>query len=273
MPSTFHGYATLHEFDLLVQAGMKPLEAIRAGTSVSARAMGLDSERGTIAPGRAADLVLVQGRPDENIGDLLNTRHVFVSGVEYDPRQLEGAIQSREMTALPVRSVDPLIDDMEREDGRTRLGTLRVNGTDAGIDHSPMLFHRIVRSGGDHALLIQATMAQKENPYVRVEFPLTAASVSPADVSGFSGIQFDVRGEVAPRLLVSTYSGRSVSDPWAAGFSVSPEWQTVKIPFTDLKRRATGGWDARDLRAILVELSGPPKSGVWLEIDNLRLFR
>lgn len=31
MPSTFHGSATLHEFELLVQTGLKPMDAIRAG--------------------------------------------------------------------------------------------------------------------------------------------------------------------------------------------------------------------------------------------------
>jgi len=273
MPSTFHGYATLHEFELLVQSGLKPMDAIRAGTSLSARAMGVEGQRGTIEPGKAADLVLVEGRPDERISDLLKTRRVFVGGVEYDPRELEAAIQSKEPTPLPVRTVAPLIDDMERTDGRTQLGTLRVNATDPGIDHSPMLYHRILRAGSDHALRVQATMADKERPNVRIEFPLTQGAILPADVTGFAGVEFEVRGEAACRLLINAYGNRTAADPWAADFSTGVEWKTIRVPFGDMKRRAAGAWDGRDLRAVMVELSGAPRAGVWVELDNLRLYR
>jgi len=45
---------------------MTPLEAIEAGTTVSARALGVEKERGAIEPGMTADLALIDGRPDEN---------------------------------------------------------------------------------------------------------------------------------------------------------------------------------------------------------------
>ncbi len=273
MPSTFHGYSTLHEFELLVQSGLKPMDAIRAGTSVSARAMGVDTQRGTIAPGKAADLVLVEGRPDERIADLMNTRRVFLGGVEYHPRELEAAIQAKELTPLPAGVPAELIDDMERPDGRTRIATLRVDATDPGIDHSPLLFHRVLRSGSDHALLVQATMADKDHPYVRVEFPLTPGAIDLADVSRYSGVQFEVRGEADCRLLVSAYGNRTAADPWAAPFQAAGEWQTVRVPFAELKRRVPGQWDERDARSLLVELSGAPRAGVWIELDNVRLYR
>ena len=273
MPSTFHGSATLHEFELLVQSGLKPMDAIRAGTSLSARAMGLDAQRGTIAAGKAADLILVEGRPDERIADLSKTRRVFLAGVEYDPREVQASVESKDLTPLPVRAVAELVDDMERADGRTRLGTLRVNGTDAGIDHSPMLFHRIQRSGSDHALLVQATMADKERPNVRVEFPLTPGAIEPADLSGYAGVQLEIRGEADCRLVVNAYANRTIADPWVAKLPVSNEWRTVRVPFSDLQRRAGGVWEARDARALMVELGGSPRSGVWLEIDNVRLYR
>jgi imidazolonepropionase-like amidohydrolase len=69
MSGTYHGWATLHELELFVEAGLTPLEAIAAGTGVSARALGI-KDRGTIEPGKAADLVLVDGRPDEIISDV-----------------------------------------------------------------------------------------------------------------------------------------------------------------------------------------------------------
>ena len=271
MTGTFHGFAALHELELLVEAGLTPLQAISAGTTVSARAMSVDGQRGAIAPGKVADLVLIDGRPDEHISDIEKTSLVFLNGVEIDPRAMEAAIQKPDRTALPAHPIPALIDDMERTDGRTQLGTLRVNATDAGVDHSLMLFQPVTRAPGNHALLVQAQMAAKEKPFVRAEFPLTPGAVELADLSAFSGVSFDVRGEGAFRMIVNTYAGRN-TDPYAAPFSPTAEWQSVRIPFASLQRRIAGDWSRKDARSLLFELSAPAMSGAWLELDNLKLY-
>jgi len=273
MPGTFHGYSTLHEMELLVKSGLTPMQALTAGTSVSARALSVLPERGTIAPGKLADLVLVDGRPDEQIADLHKTRRVFLGGFELQPQDLEKVIQAPEMTPLAARPIPPQIDDMERTDGRTMLGTLRVNSTDAGIDHSAMMFQPVVRAGNDHALMIQAAMADKEHPFVRVELPLTAGAFELADVSKYAGVSFDVRGEAAARLIVQTYGVRN-SDHWAAAFTPTGEWQTLKIPFSALARAAPApAWTRKDARALLFELGGAPGAKAWLELDNVQFYQ
>ena len=273
MAGTFHGFAGLHELELLVEAGMTPLQAITAGTSVSARAIGVESQRGAIAPGKVADMVLIDGRPDEKIADIEKTSRVFLNGVEFDPRALEAAIQAPAQTALPVTRVAALIDNMERTDGRTQLGTLRVNATDAGVDHSLMMFQPIVRAPGDHALMVQAQMAARDRPFVRMEFPLTPGAVELADVSAYSGVSFDARGEGAYRLIVNSYGIRA-ADPYLAPFSATGDWQTIKIPFATLKRRAAdaGPWARNDARSLLFELSAAPMTGAWLELDNVKFY-
>ena len=52
-----------HEFGLMVENGMKPGAALRAGTSVAATLLGVDGDRGSIAVGKLADLVAVPGNP------------------------------------------------------------------------------------------------------------------------------------------------------------------------------------------------------------------
>lgn len=72
--------ASVHqELQYLVQAGFSPAQALAAATSVPARRFGLD-DRGTIAVGQRADLVLVDGDPLENIHDTLNVRAVWRRG-------------------------------------------------------------------------------------------------------------------------------------------------------------------------------------------------
>jgi imidazolonepropionase-like amidohydrolase len=273
MDGTYHGFATLRELELLVEAGLTPLDALTAGASVSARALGLDGERGTIAAGKLADLVLVDGRPDERIDDIEKTARVFLGGAELDPHALEAAIQSKEPASLPVHAIPRAIDNMERTDGRTLLNTLRVNSTDVGTDHSRLMFLPVVRSGRNHSLMVEARMAAKEHPYVRLEIPLTPGAVELADVSRYHGVIFEARGEGVFRLLVNSYGARA-GDPLASAFPAATGWRKIRIPFTSLRRRAGGAApeSLRDWRALVFEIAGPAGSGAWLEIDNVGFY-
>ena len=264
MPGTYHGFATWRELELLVEAGFTPLDALAAGTSVSAHALGLEGERGAIAAGKLADLVLVRGRPDEKIEDIEKTARVFLGGVELDPRALETAIQAKGMTPLPAHEIAALIDDMESTDGHTRLGTLRVYSTDGGTDHSAMLFMPVVRGASDHSLMIETRMASRERPYARLELPLTPGAVELADLSRYRAVSFEARGEGKFRLLFNNYGVRR-HDPLSAGFTVSGMWQTVHIPLGK-----TPEWNPRDVRSVSFELAGPAGAAVWLDIDNVK---
>lgn len=76
-----HGASLHHELQLLVKAGLTPVEALCAATSVPARRFGLH-DRGRIVDGARADLLLVKGDPTENISDTLNTVAVWRQGVK-----------------------------------------------------------------------------------------------------------------------------------------------------------------------------------------------
>jgi imidazolonepropionase-like amidohydrolase len=67
------GYSLHTELALLVRSGLSPLEALHAATIVPARFFGLENEVGSIAPGMAADLVLLGADP---LADIENTRRI-----------------------------------------------------------------------------------------------------------------------------------------------------------------------------------------------------
>ncbi|KAF2972387.1 hypothetical protein GQX73_g1124 [Xylaria multiplex] len=74
---------SLHaELQLLVNAGLSPAEALRAATSVAAKYWGLD-DRGMIAPGKRADLVLLSKNPLEDISATKSIQRVWLAGVEF----------------------------------------------------------------------------------------------------------------------------------------------------------------------------------------------
>jgi len=82
-PGTAPG-ASLHaELAFLVEAGMTPLQALRAATSAPARVFHRP-DRGRIVPGVRADLLLVDGDPTADIKATRNIRAVWKSGIEFD---------------------------------------------------------------------------------------------------------------------------------------------------------------------------------------------
>jgi len=86
------GIELVHELEIYVQAGMSPAEALAAATIVPARLVGQDQRTGSIKPGKAADLVLVEGDPSKRVGDLRNTRVVMLGGKLMDADALRTAV-------------------------------------------------------------------------------------------------------------------------------------------------------------------------------------
>lgn len=79
---------SLHrELELLVKAGLSPVEAIRCATSTAAAALGAP-DRGTISAGKLADLVIMRGNLAENIAAIREIEQVMLDGVLYERAQL-----------------------------------------------------------------------------------------------------------------------------------------------------------------------------------------
>lgn len=78
-----HGVSVHHEMQLFVEAGLLPIEALRSATSIPARRFGLN-DRGIIAIGKRADLLLVKGDPTKNISDSLSSVAIWKTGVKYN---------------------------------------------------------------------------------------------------------------------------------------------------------------------------------------------
>jgi imidazolonepropionase-like amidohydrolase len=70
-----------YDLQLLVEVGFTPGEALQAATRISAEAIGLGQELGTIEPGKAADLVAFDGDPTEDVSAFSRVVAVFQEGV------------------------------------------------------------------------------------------------------------------------------------------------------------------------------------------------
>ena len=89
------GYSNQRQLELLVEAGFSPLEAIRIGTLNGAEYLGRDKSIGSIAVGKQADLIVVDGNPAQTIADVRRVETVFRQGVGYDPVKLVESVRGR----------------------------------------------------------------------------------------------------------------------------------------------------------------------------------
>ncbi|MDQ6830527.1 MAG: amidohydrolase family protein, partial [Gemmatimonadota bacterium] len=85
------GYSNQRALELLVEAGFTPLEAISIATLNGAKYLGRADKVGTIAVGKAADLVVIRGDPSVRIADVERMETVFKDGVGYDSARLFAA--------------------------------------------------------------------------------------------------------------------------------------------------------------------------------------
>jgi imidazolonepropionase-like amidohydrolase len=85
------GFQNHNAMVTLVRYGWTPMDVIRTSTLEGAKFLNADKQLGSIEVGKVADLLIVSGKPDENIEDIRNVQMVFKQGIGYDPTVLRDA--------------------------------------------------------------------------------------------------------------------------------------------------------------------------------------
>ena len=78
------GYGVHVELEMLVEAGLTPVQAIQTASINVAQAWGKDKDYGSVEKGKIADLLIVRGDPRQNISDTQNVEMVFMEGKVMD---------------------------------------------------------------------------------------------------------------------------------------------------------------------------------------------
>jgi imidazolonepropionase-like amidohydrolase len=87
------GFGDQRNYELLLETGFAPEQAIQIMTLNGAKVLGLDARIGTVAAGKQADLVVVRGDPVRNPADIANAVTVFRQGVGYDSAKLVESVK------------------------------------------------------------------------------------------------------------------------------------------------------------------------------------
>ena len=87
------GYANIRAIELLVEAGLTPLEAIQVATYNGAKYLEIEDKLGTVEVGKIADLVVIAGDPSVKIQDISKIEIVFKDGIGYDSKKLFDSVK------------------------------------------------------------------------------------------------------------------------------------------------------------------------------------
>ena len=86
--AVFPGWGLHQELALFVEAGLTEMEALQTATVNAAKVLGRESDMGALAPGKYADLVILDADPLENIQNTQRIHRVVYKGMVLDPAEL-----------------------------------------------------------------------------------------------------------------------------------------------------------------------------------------
>ena len=273
-PAVVHGASLHRELALLVEAGLTPQKALMAATSVPAARFGL-SDRGRIAPGLRADLVLVDGNPLEDIRRTRAIVGVWKRGVPVDRAayreriEKERADAARERTQPPPPGSDPgAIADFEDGKLTTRFGSGLTPSTDSLRGGTSTVALEVVpggAAGSKQALAVTGeTRGDSGFSWAGVMFSPGAVPMAAANLSAKKTLHFFARGD-GKRYRVMIFARHLGFMPATRTFVAGAKWSEVSLPLADFD-----GIDGRDLMGIL--WTGGPQPGKFaFTIDQLEL--
>jgi imidazolonepropionase-like amidohydrolase len=263
-PGTAHGASMHRELELLVKSGLTPIEALTAATSLPAKEFKLN-DRGRIASGLRADLLLVRGDPTT---DILATRNI--AGIWKNGAMLDRQPEPTRAAAAPAAAVVPalgdgMISNFDSGDTKPAFGVGWQVSTDSiagGVSTASM---EVVAGGANRtpkSLHIHAdTKPGFMFPWAGAMLMLGATPMQPVDLSAKSGLSFFAKGDTDIRVMLFSVSTGRV--PRQTNVHAGAEWTAITLPWSAFTV------DGKDVQMIV--FCGPDKGAADFAIDEVKL--
>jgi imidazolonepropionase-like amidohydrolase len=264
-PGTAHGISIHRELELLVIAGLTPTEALVASTSAPAKAFAL-RDRGHIAVGQRADLVLVDGDPTTDITATRAIVSVWKGGVALDRAPIAAKI-----AAQRARGDAPtlgMVSDFEDGKPTTPYGMGWVISTDQMVGGKSSAAMKVT-DGGAHnstkALDVTGDIAPGL-PYAwgGVMFMPNTRPMTPTDFSKAREIRFWAQGD-GRTYKVMVFAASRGQAPITVDFVAGPEWKEFIYPINSF-----AGMDGHDIMGIAIT-ANPVAGAFRFRLDDVRI--
>ncbi len=225
-PSTAHGVSLHGELALLVRAGLSPAEALNAATTLPAKIFGLH-DRGRIAVGMRADLILVNGDPTKNIAETRDIEFIWKNGYRLERNKVGTAVA--EATAFPT---DTLVSDFEQGSITSHYGKGWTITTDKQMGGESEASIKLIADGANlskGAMEISGRIkAGFAYPWAGAFFAPGAKAMAPVNYSKAKELVFWVKGD-GRKYSVMTFSTTQGGIPPSQSFTAGQEWQQVRL--------------------------------------------
>ena len=274
-PGTTQGASVHGELELLVRSGLTPVEALHAATAAPAAAFHLD-DRGQIAAGKRADLLLVNGDPTTDIRQTRDIVAVWKDGHQIDRSAWRASVAKQIEDDAKAKSVPPpagsesgWIADFEQEGNpQAKFGMGWSISTDKMAGGKSVAKMEIAPGGAEASksyLLVTGEVIEGfAFPWSGVLFSPGSAMMAPANLSSRKAIQFWAKGD-GRTFQVMLFSKRLGYRPATQNFVAGPEWKQFTLPFASF-----GGTDGSDIMGI-AWTAGPQTGAFTLGLDNIRI--
>jgi len=272
-PGTAHGASIHRELELLVAAGLPPVEALAAATSRPAEKFGL-ADRGRIAPKLRADLVLVEGDPTTEIKTSRKLIGVWKHGRPIDRdayhKRVEAEVEkvARAKTApAPPGSESGLVSDFEGEKVQTTFGSSWSVSTDKLFGGQSTGEFKLAEGGAldsKGSLLIRGNIASKsQQRFAGAMFTPAATMFAPANLSSKQAISFWAKGDGKTYAIMVFFQSRGFI-PSSKSFVAGNEWKKYRFMLEDFD-----GCDGSDILGVFFG-GGGAQGEFEFQIDEVR---
>ena len=266
-PGTAHGVAMHRELELLVKAGLTPVEALAAATSVPAKHFRL-ADRGRISAGMRADLLLVIGDPTTDITATRDIASVWKHGVETDRAAFARAIaaENAKLGMAPEGLAAGLVSDFEDGTMSSRFGAGWSTSDDAMAGGKSVAKIAVVDGGAEgssKALGVSGTISGVfPQAWAGAMFSPGRQVFQPANLASKKELRFWARGD-GKTYRVFVFAESKGYTPLVQTFVAGQEWKEYVMPFS-----AFGGLDGRDVMAVIFG-GGPAPGSFEFRVDNI----
>jgi imidazolonepropionase-like amidohydrolase len=263
-PGTAHGIALHRELELLVNAGLTPAQALAAATSTPARLFSL-TDRGAIAVGKRADLLLVQGDPTSDITATRAIKGIWKGGVKYDR---EPAAAPAVAVAAPSNPAPGMISNFDDGTTKTSIGMGWVVSTDQMAGGKSSATMKVVDGGANGTAKSLETTGNVAPglPYAWAGpmFMPGAQPMAPVNFSAAKALHFWARGD-GKTYHVMLFAQSKGQMPITVDFVAGADWKEYTFPFS-----AFEGIDGHDIMGIAFT-AGPQPGPFTLRLDEVSI--
>lgn len=265
-PGTTYGASLHEELSLLVAAGLSPSQALTAATAAPAARFGL-ADRGRVAPGLRADLVLIDGDPTTDITATRKIAGIWLGGQRFDRDAYRQRIAEATRAAAASAAGLGLVSDFDAEPTAVKSGQAWVTSTDEMIGGGSKA--KLAAAAGAHgskgALEVSGELVQKGPvAWSGAMWMPGPRPFQPMDLSAKKGFAFQARGD-GKTYTVMLFTKRGGRAPSMVDFTPGAGFAPVAFTWSQFD-----GSDGSDVAAVFIgqaKTAGPYQ----LVIDDLEL--